>query len=79
MAINRRKWLAAGLGATAASSAQTAANLDGLRAIANAHGVTLTNDRLRLLQPVLDGKAAQLRALREIEIDDSVAPTNGIF
>ena len=34
---------------------------------------------LRVVKPVLDNRRSQLRALRDFEVDDSVAPTQGIL
>lgn len=34
----------------------------------------LPADRVRELQPVMERRRAQLKALREFEVDDSVAP-----
>ena len=78
--INRRglfRSLAASVGA--AQAAQTVPALDVLRNVSAAHGSNFGDERLLVLQPVLDSRRAQLKALREFEIDDSVAPTNGCF
>jgi hypothetical protein len=64
---------------TAATGAETAITLDVLRNVSAANGINLTDDRLRVIQPVLEHGLAQLRALRDFEIDDSVAPTQGIL
>ncbi len=51
-----------------------APSMDALRAVAEAHGLRLSDERLRILQPVLARRMAQLRPLREFEIDDRVEP-----
>jgi hypothetical protein len=38
----------------------------------------LSDDRLRVIAPVLKNRLARLQALRDFEVDDSVAPTQGI-
>lgn len=53
----------------------TALSLDALRALAGVHGTRLSDERLRVLQPVLARRQAQLRLIREVEIDDRVEPT----
>lgn len=55
-------------------AAAAAPSMDALRAVAEAHGLRLTDERLRTLQPVLARRMAQLRPLREFEIDDRVEP-----
>lgn len=55
-------------------AAAAAPSMDALRAVAEAHGLRLTDERLRILQPVLARRTAQLRPLREFEIDDRVEP-----
>lgn len=55
-------------------AAAAAPSMDALRAVAEAHGLRLTDERLRTLQPVLARRTAQLRPLREFEIDDRVEP-----
>jgi hypothetical protein len=54
-------------------------SLDLLRGASAAHGINLADDRLRVLQPVLEKSLPQMRALRDFEIDDAVAPTQGIL
>jgi hypothetical protein len=38
------------------------------------HVITLSDERLRILKPVLERRQAQLKALRDFDIDDSIAP-----
>ncbi len=61
-----------------AEAQETAASIDSLCHVAAAHGVRLTDDRIRILGPVLKNRQAQLNALRAFAIDDKVAPTPGI-
>lgn len=56
------------------AAASAAPSMDALRAVAEAHGLRLSDERLRILQPVLARRTAQLRPLREFEIDDRVEP-----
>jgi len=39
---------------------------------------SLSEDRLKVLRPVLDRRAAQLKALRAFEVDDSVGPNGRV-
>jgi len=70
--------LTAGCG-TAAEGADPEISLQALRDVSVADGVNLTDDRLRVLKPILEHRLPQLRALRDFEIDDSVEPTQGIL
>jgi len=69
----------AGGGSSAVEGAEPAVTLDVLRNVSAAHGTNLSDDRLRVVKPVLERFLPQLRALRDFEIDDSVAPTQGIL
>jgi len=53
--------------------------LDALRNVSAAHGINLSDDQLRVVKPVLEHRLPQLRALRDFEVDDAVAPTQGIL
>ena len=64
---------------TAAEGAEPAITLDVLRSVSAAHGTNLSDDRLRVVKPVLEKRLPQVRALRDLEIDDTVAPTQGIL
>ena len=63
----------------AAGGAEPAITLDVLRSVSAAHGTHLSDERLRVLKPVLENRLPQLRALRDFEVDDTVAPTQGIL
>ena len=83
MAVSRRRLfqslaLTAGYGAGVEAAAPAIA-LDVLRNASAALGTTLSDDRLRVLQPVLENRLPQLRTLRDFEVDDAVAPTQGIL
>ena len=83
MTVSRRRLLQSlaltgGYG-TAAKGAEPAIALDVLRNVSAAHGTNLSDDRLRVVKPVLERRLPQLRALRDFEIDDTVAPTQGIL
>lgn len=64
---------------TAADEAESAITLEALRNVSAAHGISLSDDRLRVVKPVLEHSLPQLRALRDFEVDDTVAPTQGIL
>jgi hypothetical protein len=83
MTVSRRRLfqsvaLAAG-NSVAVQAAESEITLEALRNVSVAHGTNLSDDRLRVVKPVLENRLAQVRALREFEIDDSVAPTHGIL
>lgn len=82
MAVSRRRLLksaALAVGArTAVEAAEPNTSLDVLRDVSAAHGTNLTDDRLRILKPVLEQRFPQLQALRAFEPDDAVEPTQGI-
>ena len=63
----------------AAEGAEPAIDLEVLRNVSAAHGTNLSDDRLRIVKPVLEHRLPQLQALRDFEIDDTVAPTQGIL
>jgi hypothetical protein len=63
----------------AAEATESTITLDALRNVSTAHGTNLSDDRLRLLKPALERRLPQLRALRDFEIDDAVAPVQGIL
>ncbi len=65
--------------AVAADAAEPAVTLDALRNVSAANGINLSDDRLRVVKPVLEERQPQLQALREFDVDDSVEPTNGCF
>jgi hypothetical protein len=64
---------------TAAEGQQSGITLDVLRNVSAAHGTNLSDDRLRVVKPVLEHRLPQLRALRDFEVDDTVEPTQGIL
>lgn len=75
MAVSRRRLFQA----AALAGGSATAPVDALRNVAEAHGRNLSDDRLRIVKPVLEQRQAQIRALREFEVDDSIAPTQGIL
>jgi hypothetical protein len=83
MAVSRRRLfqslaLTGGYG-TAAGGAEPAITLDVLRNVSATNGASLSDDRLRVVKPVLEHRLPQLRALRDFEVDEAVAPTQGIL
>ena len=81
MTVSRRRLLASlALTSDLSASAQSLspdAGLDALRYVAEASGTHLSDDRLKILKPVLERRQAQLRTLRDFKLDDMVAPTHG--
>jgi hypothetical protein len=78
MAISRRRIWGSFLLAPAAQAQEQTRDLDTIRHVAGAHGVPLTDDRLRILKPILENRKAQLDTLRRFAIDDVIEPTQGI-
>jgi len=83
MTISRRQLfqslaLAGGYSA-AAAGAEPTITLDALRNVSVAHGTNLSDERLGVIKPVLEHRLPQLRTLREFEVDDTIAPTQGIL
>jgi hypothetical protein len=83
MTVNRRRLfqslaLIGGYSKTAAG-AEPAITLEALRNVSVAHGTNLSDDRLRVVKPVLEHRLPQLQAFRNFEVDDSVEPTQGIL
>jgi len=83
MAINRRR-LIQSLALTGACNrlvegAEPPITAEVLRNVSAAHGSNLSDHRLRLLAPVLQNRLARLQVLRDFEVDDDVAPTQGIL
>jgi hypothetical protein len=83
MAVTRRQLVQSLALAGACNGALEAADplisVDALRNVSAAHGSNLTDDRLRVVAPVLRNRSARLQALRDFELDDSIAPTQGIL
>lgn len=83
MTVSRRRIfrsIALSGGACAVGQGQAVdASSDAVRQVAVAHGVNLSDDRLRILKPVLVNRKLQLQTLRDIEVSDAVAPTQGIL
>ena len=82
MTVSRRRLieslaLVGGCGASAEAAEST--SLEALRNVSAAHGMNLSDDRLRVVKPVIEHSLPQMQALRNFEIDDSVAPTPGIL
>ena len=83
MAINRRR-LIQSLALTGACNklvegAEPPITVEALRNVSAVHGSSLSDDRLRVVAPVLKSRVARLQMLRDFEVDDEVAPTQGIL
>ena len=83
MTVSRRRLfqslaLAGGYG-TAAEGAEPAIALDVLRNVSAFHGTNLSDDRLRVVMPVLEHILPQWRALRDFKVGATIAPTQGIL
>jgi hypothetical protein len=59
--------------------AELASNVDILRCVSAAHGSNLSEDRLRIVEPVIKQRAARVQALRNFEVEESVGLTQGIL
>ena len=83
MTVSRRRLIQslalAGGYSEAAEGAEPALTLDVLRDVSAVHGTNLSDDRLRVIKPALEHLLPQLHALRDFEVDDAVAPTQGIL
>ena len=83
MAFSRRRlfqYLALTGGCSTASEAgEPAIGLDMLRGVTAVHGTNLSDDRLRAIKAVVEQRLSELRAIRDLEVDDSIAPTPGIL
>jgi hypothetical protein len=83
MNISRRQiiqsvTLTVGAGAPA-EAAESAIRLNVLLDAARLNGMYLGDDRLRVIKPVIEQRQARLRRLRDFDISDTVAPTQGIL
>lgn len=58
--------------------AQPGLTLDAVRSASTLHGRSVSDARLPILQPVLERRLAQVRVLRNLDIDDSIGPTHGL-
>lgn len=74
MIVNRRRFFAA---AALTGMVVEGQNVDAARNVSAAHGVALSDERLRVLRAVLARRPAQLQMLRSFVVDDSVEPTHG--
>jgi hypothetical protein len=83
MAVSRRKLVQSlvlgGAYNTVIEAAEPPTSVDALRNVSAAHGSNLSDDRLRVVAPVIKNRLARLQALRDFEVDDRVAPTQGIL
>ncbi len=83
MRLSRRRLFYSLAGAAScgarAEAAEPAISLDVLRDVSAFHGTNLSDERLRAVQPVLEHRLAEVRALRDFKIDDTVEPTQGIL
>ena len=83
MTISRRRMInvaAITVGAgTPVAGAESGISLGTLRNASALNGLHLSDDRLGLLKPVLEQRMPGLQRLRAFELDDSVAPTQGIL
>ena len=53
-------------------------NVEALRSASEVNGSRLSDDRLRVLAPVLKSRVARLQTLRNFEVDDAIAPSRGV-
>jgi hypothetical protein len=62
-----------------AKGADPTLSLEVLRDVSTMNETNLNDDRLRILQPVLEQRQRQLQGLRAFQPADTVAPTAGIL
>ena len=82
MTVSRRRLfrsLAVTGGCSLADGAEPPLALEALRNVSAANGTNLTDERLRVVKPVLENRLPQVRALREFAFDDTVEPPQGIL
>jgi hypothetical protein len=83
MTLNRRRLfqyaVLTGGCSTAADGAKPAITLAILRDVSTLHGANLTDDRLRVVRPVLEHVLSSWRELRAFEVPAATAPTSGIL
>jgi len=83
MSLNRRRLfqyaVLAGGYSTTADGAEPAITLDTLRDVSTLHGANLTDDRLRVIRPVLEHLLPRWPELRDFEVHANIAPTPGIL
>ena len=83
MAVSRRR-LVQSLALTGACNslvegAEPPVTVEALRNVSAAHGSNLSDGRLKVVAPVLQNRLARLQMLRDFEVDDSVAPRQGVL
>ncbi len=82
MALSRRRlfqYVALTGGCSSAAEADSAPGLEMLRNVSAAHGIKLSDERLRVIQPVVGQRLSELSGMRDLEVDDRIAPTPGIL
>jgi hypothetical protein len=83
MAVSRRRLFKSVALTVGCSRAVKAANptieLSVLRNVSAMHGTNLSDDRLRVIKPVLEQRVSQLQVIRDFEVNDAIAPTQGII
>jgi hypothetical protein len=83
MTLNRRRLFryAALTGgySVAADAAEPAITVAILRDVATFHGANLTEERLKVVRPVLEHVLSSWQALRAFEVPATTAPTPGIL
>ena len=83
MTVSRRRLVQAlalgGAHNTVVGAAESTITVEALRNVSTVNGTNLSDDRLRVVAPVLKNRAARIQALRDFELDDSVAPAAGIL
>ena len=83
MAVSRRRLVQSlaltGVCNRLVEGAEPPITVEVLRNVTAAHGTNLSDDRLRIVAPVLKSRLGRLQALRDFEVGDAVAPTRGIL
>ena len=63
----------------AGKGAEPEITLNVLRDVSTLYGTNLSDDRLRVVKPVLEQRLSQLQLIRDFEFDDTIAPTEGVL
>ena len=59
-------------------AAEPSVNVEALRSASEMSGSRLSDERLRVVAPVLKNRLARLQTLRDFEVDDAIAPRHGV-
>jgi hypothetical protein len=82
MRVSRRRLLEVlaltGTG-SAVKGAEAEVTVENLRGMSAVQGTQLSEERLRILKPVVERRIRQLQPLRDFAFDDAIEPAQGIL